>query len=208
MSATIVDRGPDSAGVVESPDAALNASEPRNICLMGNHDQMFVETHRRVVPLDIPLAGARRRRDAGELWPDPRPSSSGSCSTAAISAKRSRRRTPQLSFAGSGPLQVRYRRLFLRPCGNRPGSAAGRPGPARPACGSATASCATERDHGAVVVHGHTPVRRLDVQLNRVGIDTAAVFGGRLTCVVFEGVRKGQLTPDGHGAAGLSARVR
>ena len=54
-----------------------------------------------------------------------------------------------------------------------------------------------ERDHGAVIVHGHTPVRRLEVKSNRIGIDTAAVFGGRLSCIVLEGSSKAQLTPDG-----------
>lgn len=44
---------------------------------------------------------------------------------------------------------------------------------------------------GAVVVHGHTPTRNPVVRPNRVGIDTGAVMGGRLTCAVFEGDRLG-----------------
>jgi serine/threonine protein phosphatase 1 len=46
-------------------------------------------------------------------------------------------------------------------------------------------------DFGAVVVHGHTPVREPVVRPNRVGIDTGAVMGGRLTCAVFEADRLG-----------------
>jgi serine/threonine protein phosphatase 1 len=42
-------------------------------------------------------------------------------------------------------------------------------------------------DHGAVVVHGHTPKREPIVQHNRIAIDTGAVLGGDLTCVVLEG---------------------
>jgi serine/threonine protein phosphatase 1 len=42
-------------------------------------------------------------------------------------------------------------------------------------------------DHGAVVVHGHTPKREPIVQPNRIAIDTGAVLGGALTCVVLEG---------------------
>jgi serine/threonine protein phosphatase 1 len=42
-------------------------------------------------------------------------------------------------------------------------------------------------DHGAVVVHGHTPKREPVVQPNRIAIDTGAVLGGALTCVVLEG---------------------
>ena len=40
---------------------------------------------------------------------------------------------------------------------------------------------------GVVVVHGHSPTTRPIVKANRVGIDTGAVFGGKLTCAVLEG---------------------
>jgi serine/threonine protein phosphatase 1 len=49
-------------------------------------------------------------------------------------------------------------------------------------------------DHGAVVVHGHTPKREPVVQPNRIAIDTGAVLGGALTCVVLEADRLGFLT--------------
>jgi diadenosine tetraphosphatase ApaH/serine/threonine PP2A family protein phosphatase len=42
-------------------------------------------------------------------------------------------------------------------------------------------------DHGVVVVHGHTPKREPIVLSNRIAIDTGAVLGGALTCVVLEG---------------------
>lgn len=38
----------------------------------------------------------------------------------------------------------------------------------------------------AVVVHGHTPKDAPAVRANRIGIDTGAVYGGRLTTVVLE----------------------
>ena len=41
-------------------------------------------------------------------------------------------------------------------------------------------------DHGAVIVHGHTPKREPTVLPNRIAIDTGAVLGGDLTCVVLE----------------------
>jgi serine/threonine protein phosphatase 1 len=46
-----------------------------------------------------------------------------------------------------------------------------------------------EGDLGAVVVHGHTPAARPEVLAHRIGIDTGAVFGGALTCVMLEGKR-------------------
>jgi serine/threonine protein phosphatase 1 len=42
--------------------------------------------------------------------------------------------------------------------------------------------------HEKYVVHGHTPLAQCvpDVQANRINIDTALVFGGRLTAAVFD----------------------
>jgi serine/threonine protein phosphatase 1 len=37
-----------------------------------------------------------------------------------------------------------------------------------------------------VVVHGHTPKPEPEVLENRIGIDTGAVMGGKLTCLVLE----------------------
>jgi serine/threonine protein phosphatase 1 len=42
-----------------------------------------------------------------------------------------------------------------------------------------------------VVVHGHTPRHEPVVRPNRIGIDTGAVMGGVLTCVVLEDDRVG-----------------
>lgn len=40
---------------------------------------------------------------------------------------------------------------------------------------------------GAVVVHGHSTTRHPDVRANRIGIDTGACYGNRLTCLVLDG---------------------
>jgi diadenosine tetraphosphatase ApaH/serine/threonine PP2A family protein phosphatase len=52
-------------------------------------------------------------------------------------------------------------------------------------------------DHGAVIVHGHTPVDAVEVRPNRIGIDTGAVFTGNLTCLVLEDAERGLLGPEG-----------
>ena len=56
----------------------------------------------------------------------------------------------------------------------------------------------SEADHGAIIVHGHTPVRErvADLRENRINLDTGAVFGGPLTCLVLEADRLGFLTSD------------
>jgi serine/threonine protein phosphatase 1 len=55
----------------------------------------------------------------------------------------------------------------------------------------------SDADHGAVIVHGHTPVETVDVRPNRIGIDTGAVFTGNLTCLVLEGTERALLGPEG-----------
>lgn len=42
------------------------------------------------------------------------------------------------------------------------------------------------QDHGYIVVHGHTPVTRIETFNNRINIDTGAVYSGTLTCIALE----------------------
>ncbi|MDH3667303.1 MAG: metallophosphoesterase [Paracoccaceae bacterium] len=52
-------------------------------------------------------------------------------------------------------------------------------------------------DHGAVIVHGHTPTDTVELHPNRIAIDTGAVFTGVLSCLVLEDDRQSLLGPDG-----------
>ncbi len=45
-------------------------------------------------------------------------------------------------------------------------------------------------DFGKVVVHGHTPEPEPVERENRIGIDTGAVYGGRLTALVLDGAER------------------
>ncbi len=49
---------------------------------------------------------------------------------------------------------------------------------------------ASGTDHGKVVVHGHTPGQDPVSRANRIGIDTGACYGGRLTALVLEESRR------------------
>jgi serine/threonine protein phosphatase 1 len=44
-----------------------------------------------------------------------------------------------------------------------------------------------DRDHGAIVIHGHSITEDVDVQANRIGIDTGAFASGKLTALGIEG---------------------
>jgi serine/threonine protein phosphatase 1 len=54
----------------------------------------------------------------------------------------------------------------------------------------------SEMSFGAVVVHGHSPVKAPVVRHNRIAIDTGAVFGGKMTCLVLESDTFGFLTAE------------
>jgi serine/threonine protein phosphatase 1 len=53
------------------------------------------------------------------------------------------------------------------------------------------------RDHGFLVVHGHTALDRATHYGNRVNIDSSAAYGGPLTAVVIEGRQVWLLTDHG-----------
>ena len=53
------------------------------------------------------------------------------------------------------------------------------------------------RDHGALIVHGHTAIDRPTHYGNRVNIDSAAAYGGPLSAIVVEGREVWQITPQG-----------
>lgn len=56
---------------------------------------------------------------------------------------------------------------------------------------------ADKRDHGAVVVHGHTPVDTVERYANRVNLDTGAGYGRPLAVMCIEGGDMVELTAQG-----------
>jgi Calcineurin-like phosphoesterase len=184
-----VDRGPESAAVV----ALLAAGPPipglRTVNLMGNHEHMM---------LDALSSGLEA---AADLW-----MSNGGANT--LFSWGVSRLDRQVDWAGQIPVQ---QLLFLRDL-----ALTHREGPylfvhagIRPDVGLGqqarqdllwirepflSAKGELGGEPGMVVVHGHTPVREPVVRPNRIGIDTGAVMGGVLTCLVLEDDRLGFLT--------------
>jgi serine/threonine protein phosphatase 1 len=48
----------------------------------------------------------------------------------------------------------------------------------------------SHKDHGKIIVHGHTITETPELRPNRIGIDTGAFFSDRLTCLVLDGTRQ------------------
>jgi serine/threonine protein phosphatase 1 len=179
-----IDRGPDSAGVI----ACLAAGPPLpgvpTVNLLGNHEQTMIEalSGDRAAGTDWLYQGGRTALESWGVDPDsPRETWPGGVPTA------------HLAFVRALPLSHREGGYLFVHAGIRPGvalEAQSREDLLR----IRQPFLFTEADLGAVIVHGHTPVKAPVVRHNRIGIDTGAVFDGPLTCAVLEGRRVAFLT--------------
>lgn len=181
-----IDRGRDSAGVVERL-ASLSTSDPRVICLRGNHDQMLIDF------LDDPVrnggvwmdnGGAETLRSYGVarllFGAIPRALPSLAADLASVMPEKHK------AFLRDLVYQVRFDDFVFVHAGIRPGIPLERQNP-DDLIWIRDPFLFDPRDHGFVVIHGHTPVDRVDIQPSRIDIDTGAVYGGTLSCLVLEG---------------------
>lgn len=171
-----VDRGPDSAGVLWLLTGSVAPPVTRRVDLQGNHEVMMLSA----------LAGDTR---AAEGWVE-----HGGNTTL-----ESYRVPPEASLAAWSPLVPLAHRQWLktRPlthqeggylfvhAGIRPGRKIYRQSPADLLWIREPFLSSKDR-HPFVIVHGHTPVGAPEIRPNRIGIDTGAALGGKLTCLVLE----------------------
>ncbi len=178
-----IDRGPDSAAVIDMLLARPVAPGLPVVNLTGNHEDMLLQA-----------LAAPDRQEPTEHW-----LFNGGFATLASwgvdprggpAAWRSAIPPDHLGFLRG--LAMRHEAggyLFVH-AGVRPGVPLGRQS-AQDLLWIREPFLSWPGDFGAVVVHGHTPARAPAVRPNRIGIDTGAVMGGSLTCAVFEGDRVG-----------------
>ncbi|TVQ55642.1 MAG: serine/threonine protein phosphatase [Rhodobacteraceae bacterium] len=190
-----IDRGPDSAGVVEHLIEFNRDGD--GVCLAGNHDLYllrFLDDPSNVGPTWLDNGGDAALASWGidVLGPDLRKSTMRAIRDAFAAVLPLRHRTffEQLSFS------ERHGDFLFVHAGIRPGAPLDRQKTAdltfirQPFLDS-------EADHGVVVVHGHTATNTPTIRPNRIGIDTRAYASGVLTCLVIDGSEKGFLGPDG-----------
>jgi diadenosine tetraphosphatase ApaH/serine/threonine PP2A family protein phosphatase len=180
------DRGPDSAAVIARL-AAQTATDPHVLCLRGNHDELLVGF------LDDPFNyGATLLGNGGEetlrsygVMPTVMGRITGDFG--ALSEKLSETMpAADQAFLRGLPLSVRFGDYFFCHAGIRPGVALDDQDP-DDLTWIREEFLRDDRDHGVVVVHGHTPAIEPEVKSNRINVDTGAVFSGRMSCAVLEG---------------------
>jgi diadenosine tetraphosphatase ApaH/serine/threonine PP2A family protein phosphatase len=181
-----VDRGADTAGVLTRLAAGSPVDSIPTVNLLGNHDDTMLNalSGDRAAATDWLFAGGKPALQSYGINPEsPRESW-----PAQVPPKH-------LEFLRHLTLCHQEGGYFFVHAGVRPGIALDRQ-TREDMLRIRQPFLYTEHDLGAVVVHGHTPVKAPVVQHNRVAIDTGAVFGGVLTCVVLEGETIGFLTAD------------
>jgi serine/threonine protein phosphatase 1 len=196
-----VDRGPDSRGVIDLLDQGL--TDGRNwVCLKGNHDRLF----------EWFITPPEPRQDShllvGYHWFHDR---IGGIETAESYGIKLRPHIRQKALAEELFAAVPDRHLtFLQglqlshaEAGKFFVHAGVRPGVPLDAqveedlLWIRQEFLKDDSDHGALVVHGHTPVDAPDLHANRLNLDTGAAYGGPLTAAVFDGDEVFTLGPSG-----------
>ncbi|WP_052071636.1 metallophosphoesterase family protein [Sphingopyxis sp. MWB1] len=180
----LVDRGPQSAEVVERAIRLRDEFQDLRL-LIGNHEECFLAA----------LTGdVRRLRYFMRIGGDATVHSywKGDVSLSSASFEEVAERLPAMvpaahvDFLGQGEDMITIGDYVFVHAGIRPGVALER---------QALADLrwiredflADERDHGMMIVHGHTIRDEVDEWPNRIGIDTGAYQSGVLTAIVLEG---------------------
>ena len=164
-----IDRGPESAGVVGYLLDLQSRMPERVIALKGNHEAMVLGVIDGTVPAHYWLAqgGTETLQSYGASSAGELPNAHVDwLRTLRLSHNDGRRFFVHAGIDPEKPLDAQQdtdliwiREPFL----------------------------SDRRDHGRLIVHGHTPLmtRKPDLRANRLNIDTGAVFGGPLTAAVF-----------------------
>lgn len=191
------DRGPDSRGVIDALIQVHKGPIPA-VFLLGNHDQMFLDylvdptalATAKYHWLDAPLGGGATLASYGVPGADPmNPAATHAAFAAAVPPAHR-------LFLEQAPLYYPLGSYTFVHAGIRPGV---------PLSQQAKQDLIWIRDpflhhtkpHDSIVVHGHTPVRKIAHHGNRINIDTGAVFGRRLSCLVLEGDQTWDLSATG-----------
>lgn len=171
-----IDQGPDSAGVVALLAAGPPVPRVRVVNLLGDHERMLIDAldGDRAAATDWLWSGGKEALASWGLDPDlPRETWQAALPAAHVAWLRGLALTHR---------EGRY--LFVH-AGIRPGIPL-----AEQSRDDLTTMrqpfLSTEQELGVVVVHGHSSGPSVSIAANRIGLDTGAGIGGKLTCAVLE----------------------
>ena len=196
----LVDRGPESQGVVEFLRSGI-ASGQDWVVLKGNHDRMFTNYLR-----DLTYHDPRLRAEMSYLHP--RIGGAATLASYGVINAADRPLAPvhaeavaavpltHRAFLESRPTSYQRGDVIFVHAGLRPGIAL-RDQTEDDLVWIRHEFLDDPRDHGALIVHGHTAIDTPTQYGNRVNIDSSAAYGGPLSAVVLEGRSAHLLTATG-----------
>lgn len=196
----LVDRGPDSRGVIDFLIAGL--AEGRDwVVLKGNHDRMFARFLRN--PWE-PEPGLR----AELSWLHPRLGGSDTLRSYGVANAGDRPIDKVHAEALAAVPKAHLDFLDTRPTLHRAGEAVFVHAGIRPGVPLEDQSetdlvwirepfLSEGMSHGPLIVHGHTAIEAATHYGNRLNLDSGAAYGGPLSAVVIEGREAALLTPQG-----------
>ena len=183
----LVDRGPDSRGVVERLMQLVSSSD-HVTCLKGNHEELLIRSWEgdRKTAAVFNRNGGRETMLSYGVSPDEY--DSGDLGEL-VDLVGSHVPPNHIAFLEGLPEWVQAGDYVFVHAGIRPGVPLDEQKAAdlRWIRGEFTEH---RGDHGMMVIHGHTITEFADEQVNRIGIDTGAYATGRLTAIGLEGVAR------------------
>lgn len=187
-----IDRGDDSYGVIEH----LVQEPPRSferICLIGNHESYLLQFLDDSTVAAAWMANGGRETLSSYGVSPPGWSDIESSSEYVQAELRARMPEAHQIFLRSLALSHREGDYLFVHAGVRPDIPLDRQEP-RDLMWIREEFLSDKRDHGAVIVHGHSIRNAPDNLANRIGVDTGAYTTGRLTCAALWGRKRRFLT--------------
>jgi len=198
----LVDRGPDSARVVERL-RSYRREGVRPVFLLGNHEEVLLRIaagEARLIPSWLRFGGAKCLKSYGG---DPM-TIAVKGDEAAVEAVRAVLPSEHLEFLRSFADTCRFGDYLFVHAGIRPGVALDQQ-TQLDLRWIREPFLTDDTNHGFVVVHGHTIRPEIDEWPNRIGIDTGAYSTGVLTALVIDGAERRHLDTRQPQAAAVSA---
>jgi serine/threonine protein phosphatase 1 len=178
-----IDRGPDSAGVI---DHLIDLSIPHAKCifLMGNHERYMMNIAEGTAPVDVWFQNGGKATvknygiDAG---------SSDTPQDLDQFRRALKENVPDRHWRFLHGLQTSWRlgSVFFAHAGVNPARSLDQQ-TEQDLIWIREKFLHSERNHGALIVHGHTPGPEPEVLRNRINVDTLAYQSGHLTAVVLK----------------------